>query len=47
MFRIRFLQEQTDNEKVKTIIEEALGMLEKAGAKKPIKYYTLQPQEEY
>ena len=47
MFRIRFLQEQTDEEKIKTIIEDALDKLERAGAKKPIKYYTVQPDAQF
>ena len=47
MFRIRFLQEQTDEEKIKTIIEDALDKLERAGAKKPIKYYTVQPDTQF
>ena len=47
MFRIRFLQEQTDEEKIKIIIEDALDKLEKAGAKKPIKYFTIQPDERF
>ena len=47
MFRIRFLQEQTDEQTIKTIIEDALKKLKKAGAEEPIKYYTMQPNEEF
>lgn len=43
MFRIRFLQEQTDKIVIDRIVKEALLKLEKIGVQKPIQYYTLQP----